>query len=178
VPEWLQIGDAPYAGGTILKSGYRMILKASPEEIWAPLSKIGGKTGWYGSNFLWRMRSLMDRMTGGIGLRRGRRDPEDLKAGDAVDFFRVLSASPAKNLQLLAEMKFPGEAVLEFEIIPIDGERTELRQITRYVPRGLSGLIYWYALYPFHEIVFSSMLKGIAEAVKKPVLMHPKKLFI
>ncbi|MEW5908398.1 MAG: DUF2867 domain-containing protein, partial [Thermodesulfobacteriota bacterium] len=75
-----------------------------------------------------------------------------------------------------AEMRFPGEALLEFEIIPLDDERTELRQMTRYVPRGLSGLVYWYLLYPFHEIVFRSMLKGIAGAVNKPILMRPKRL--
>jgi uncharacterized protein YbjT (DUF2867 family) len=175
VPEWLQCGDAPYGGGDIMESGYRIVLSASPEEVWDPISKIGGRTGWYFADFLWAIRGFLDRMMGGVGLRRGRRHPTELYVGDALDFFRVLDADPPHRLQLLAEMRFPGEATLEFRAHRLDGGRTELQQLSRYVPRGLSGLLYWYALYPFHQWVFSGMLKGIARAVGRPVLEGPDR---
>ena len=85
VPEWLHCGDAPYAGGDILESGYRTILSATPDEVWDPISKIGGQKGWYFGDFLWTIRGILDRMVGGVGLRRGRRHPTDLRVGDALD---------------------------------------------------------------------------------------------
>jgi hypothetical protein len=158
-----------------MESGYRMVLSASPEEVWDPISRIGGRNGWYFGDFLWGVRGVLDRMVGGIGLRRGRRDPTALRVGDALDFFRVLDAEPPHRLQLLAEMRFPGEATLEFRVHGLGGGRTELQQLSRYVPRGLSGLLYWYTLYPFHQWVFSGMLKGIARAVGRPVLEGPDR---
>ena len=107
-------------------------------------------------------------MVGGAGLRRGRRQPTELRLGDALDFFRVLDAEPPLLLQLLAEMRLPGEATLEFRVHPLEGNCTELQQLSRYLPRGLSGLLYWYALFPFHQWVFRGMLKGIARAVGRP----------
>jgi hypothetical protein len=175
VPEWLQCGDAPYAGGTILDSGYRIVLRASPEEVWKPLQKIGGKTGWYSAGFLWRLRGFIDRMAGGIGLMRGRRHTKEIYAGDSIDFFRVLEVEPPYHLHLLAEMKFPGEATLEFRINPMGDGRTELIQLARYLPRGLMGLIYWYTLYPFHQYVYGGMLKGIARAAGKSILQGPNR---
>jgi len=175
VPEWLHCGDAPYAGGTIMESGYRIILEANPEEVWEPIERIGGKRGWYAADFLWALRGALDRFVGGIGLRRGRRHPTELNTGDAVDFFRVLKAEPPRHLQLFAEMKFPGEATLEFRIHPIKHGRTELQQHSRYLPKGLAGLLYWYTLYPFHQWVFKGMLEGIAKAVGKPVVQGPDR---
>jgi uncharacterized protein YbjT (DUF2867 family) len=175
VPEWLHCGDAPYAGGDILESGYRIVLSASPEEVWDPISKIGDRNGWYFADFLWTIRGVLDRMVGGVGLRRGRRHPTELRVGDALDFFRVLDAEPPHRLQLLAEMRFPGEATLEFRVHRLEGDRTELQQLSRYVPKGLSGLLYWYALYPFHQWVFRGMLKGIARAVVRPILEGPDR---
>ena len=175
VPEWLQCGDAPYAGGTIMESGYRIVLDAGPKEVWRPLERIGGETGWYSARFLWRLRGLFDRIGGGIGLRRGRRHPVELRAGDAVDFFRVLEVETHCRLQLLAEMKFPGEATLEFRIHPMKNGQTELQQLSRYLPRGLAGLLYWYSMYPFHQWVFSGMLKGIARATGKPIIRGPDR---
>ncbi len=110
IPEWINCGDASYSGGDILESGYRIVLDATPEEVWKPIVRIGGKTGWYSAKGLWFLRGALDRMVGGIGLRRGRRDPVRLQAGDAVDFFRVLEVEEPTHLHLLAEMKFPGEA--------------------------------------------------------------------
>jgi hypothetical protein len=112
-------------------------------------------------------------VVGGVGLRRGRRHPTELRVGDALDFFRVLEAEPPRRLQLLAEMRFPGEATLEFRAHRLAGGRTELQQLSRYVPRGLFGLLYWYALYPFHQWIFRGMLKGIARAAGRPILEGP-----
>ena len=175
IPEWIHCGDASYSGGDILESGYRIVLEATPEEVWKPIVRIGGKTGWYSANALWFLRGAMDRMVGGVGLRRGRRDPARLSTGDAVDFFRVLEVEEGRHLHLLAEMKFPGEASLEFRLHPMKDGRTELQQLSRYVPKGLSGLLYWYLLYPFHEWVFRGMLKGIARAVGRPVIQGPDR---
>jgi uncharacterized protein YbjT (DUF2867 family) len=175
VPEWIHCGDASYSGGDILQSGYRIVLEATPEEVWKPIVRIGGKTGWYSAKGLWFLRGAMDRLAGGIGLRRGRRDPVRLYAGDAVDFFRVLEVEEPRHLHLLAEMKFPGEASLVFRLHPMKDGRTELQQLSQYVPRGLSGLLYWYILYPFHEWVFRGMIKGIAKAVGKPVVRAPER---
>jgi len=158
-----------------MESGYRIILDASPSEVWKPIVRIGGKTGWYAANALWGLRGAIDRMVGGIGLRKGRRDPARLHAGDIVDFFRVLEVEEPHRLYLLAEMKFPGEATLEFRLHPMANGRTELQQISRYLPRGISGLLYWYIFYPFHQWVFHGMLKGIARAVGKPIVSGPDR---
>jgi uncharacterized protein YbjT (DUF2867 family) len=175
VPEWIHCGDAPYSGGDVLESGYRIFLDAAPEEVWKPIVRIGGRTGWYSADVLWALRGAVDRLVGGTGLRRGRRDPVQLHVGDAVDFFRVLQVEEPHHLHLLAEMKSPGEASLEFRLHPMKNGRTELQQLSRYVPRGLFGLLYWYILYPFHQWVFRGMLKGIAEAVGKPITQGPDR---
>jgi len=175
VPEWIHCGDASYSGGDILDSGYQIVMDATLEDVWKPIVRIGGSTGWYAANALWVLRGAVDRLVGGTGLRRGRRDPFRLYAGDAVDFFRVLEIEEPRHLYLLAEMKFPGEASLEFKLHPMQDGRTELQQVSRYVPKGLSGLLYWYVLYPFHEWVFRGMLKGIAKAVGKPVVKGPER---
>jgi uncharacterized protein YbjT (DUF2867 family) len=175
VPEWIHCGDASYSGGDIMESGYRIVLDATPQEVWKPIVRIGGPTGWYSANALWALRGGIDRLVGGMGLRRGRRDPVRLYAGDAVDFFRVLEVQEPFHLHLLAEMKFPGEATLEFKLYPMKEGGTELQQLSRYVPKGLSGLLYWYTSYPFHEWVFRGMLKGIAKAVGKPIIQGPDR---
>ncbi len=175
-PEWTYCGDADYAGGTVLSLGYRVQLKATPEEVWETIAKIGGATGWYYGDRLWKMRGGIDRLLGGWGLRRGRRHPRDLQPGDALDFFRVLTLEPKRRLLLLAEMKMPGEATLEFRLTPLEGGRTELAQIARFLPRGLAGLAYWYALDPFHRRLYRGMLRAIAAATGKPVTAGPERL--
>jgi hypothetical protein len=174
-PEWLHCGDAPYAGGTILECGYRAVLDATPEEVWKPIKRIGGKTGWYFADKLWALRGALDRLIGGIGLRRGRRHQEELFSGDALDFWRVLEVEEPKRLLLLAEMKTPGEAILEFRLHSLGFGKTELQQLTRFLPKGLFGIIYWYALYPFHKWVFKGMLGGIEKAVGKPISIGPQR---
>ena len=158
-----------------MEAGYRVVLDAPPEKVWEPISRIGGKTGWYSSKYLWALRGAIDRLVGGFGLRIGRRDPLHLRPGDMVDFFRVLEVSEPKRLILLADMKVPGEAPLEFRLYPLPEGGTELQQLSRFVPRGLSGLAYWYGLYPFHQYVFKGMLQGIARAVGGAIVEGPDR---
>jgi hypothetical protein len=175
-PEWAQCGDAAFAGGAILSLGYRVRIQALPPDLWAPLVRVGGSTGWYFGNFLWRLRGLLDRLAGGVGLRRGRRHPENLQVGDALDFFRVLEVEPHRRLLLLAEMKLPGEATLEFRLAPGAAGETELTMMARFLPRGLGGLAYWYFLDPFHRRIYQGMLKAIAAAAGKAVTAGPERL--
>ena len=174
-PEWAHCGDAGWAGGTIMTCGYRAQIQASAEDLWEPVRSIGGKTGWYYLDVLWQLRGAMDRAVGGVGLRRGRRHPTELMVGDALDFWRVLAVEPPHRLLLLAEMKTPGEALLEFQITPLGDDRAELQMLSRFLPRGLAGILYWYGLYPFHEWIFYGMLKSMARSVGKPVLVGPQR---
>jgi uncharacterized protein YbjT (DUF2867 family) len=174
--EWSIPSDPRWAGGTILEDGRRIVLAASPEALWAVVSRIGGRTGWYYGDWLWQLRGVLDRLVGGVGLIRGRRDAAELQAGDALDFWRVASVERPRRLLLVAEMKLPGQAVLEFIIQPGGDGQTELRQTARFLPRGLWGLLYWYAVLPFHGLVFNGMLGGIAETVNRPLLVGPERL--
>ena len=134
-----------------------------PREVFAPVRRIGGETGWYYGDWLWQLRGFLDLLVGGVGVRRGRRDPEKLVPGDALDFWRVEAIEPDALLRLAAEMKLPGRAWLQFEVEP-DGAGSMLRQTAIFDPVGLLGLAYWYALYPLHQLVFAGMLRGIAAA--------------
>jgi len=134
-----------------------------PARAFAPVRRIGGDAGWYWGDGLWRLRGFLDLLVGGIGLRRGRRDPECLHVGDALDFWRVEAYEQPRLLRLAAEMKLPGRAWLQFEVEPLPGERARIRQTALYDPAGLAGLLYWYLLYPLHAVVFSKMLARIAE---------------
>lgn len=139
---------------------------ASRAASFAPIQRIGGDTGWYYGDFLWRLRGFIDLLVGGVGVRRGRRDPVSIRVGDALDFWRVEEFQPDQLLRLQAEMKVPGRAWLEFEVTGDDGEST-IRQTAIWDPAGLFGLVYWYALYPIHGLMFAGMLKNIARAVKE-----------
>jgi hypothetical protein len=136
---------------------------APPSEAFAPIRRIGGKVGWYYGNGLWTLRGLMDLAVGGVGMRRGRRDPDRLRVGDTVDCWRVEALEPDRRLRLAAEMRLPGRAWLEFEVTP-RGTGSTIRQTAVFDPVGLLGLAYWYTLYPVHELVFRGMLRGIARA--------------
>jgi len=175
-PEWLHCGDTDYAGGTILSCGFRVVIDATPKEVWPTIARIGGRTGYYYGTGLWKLRGLADRVLGGIGFRGGRRHPEELMVGDALDFWRVLEVEPPHRLLLLAEMKLPGEAVLDFSLAATPDGTTELRQTARFLPRGLGGILYWYALEPFHHWVYRGMLRAIAQAAKKPLVVGPEAL--
>ncbi|ACV68610.1 SDR family oxidoreductase [Desulfohalobium retbaense] len=175
-PEWVSCEDAYYAGGTILECSFRTVIAADPEEVWQPIRRIGGDTGWYYGDRLWWLRGLMDRLLGGVGLRRGRRDPEEIRVGDGLDFWRVLDVQENSRLQLLAEMKLPGEAVLEFRLHSLGPGRTELVQAASFLPRGLWGMLYWYALAPSHVFIFKGMLQEIAAAIDRPILTPPTRV--
>jgi len=132
-----------------------------PQLAFQPIRRIGGLNGWYFANFLWRLRGFLDLLVGGVGMRRGRRDPDALTVGETVDFWRVQTLEPDRRLRLQAEMKLPGRAWLEFEVAG-DSLHSTIRQTAVFDPRGLSGLLYWYALYPVHKWIFSGMLRSIA----------------
>jgi uncharacterized protein YbjT (DUF2867 family) len=174
-PEWAVCGDAEWAGGTLMQCGYRVRVRADAHTVWRPVTRIGGKTGYYYANGLWRLRGLLDRLAGGTGLRRGRRHSEQLRAGDVVDFWRVLEAAPPRRLRLLAEMKMPGSATLDIALTPAGSGATDLEMLSRFEPRGLLGLLYWYSLYPFHELIFYGMLKAMARSVSAPVAGPPRR---
>jgi uncharacterized protein YndB with AHSA1/START domain len=174
-PEWLECGDAPYAGGTVLEWNYRVRLDCPPEKVWETLSTIGGENGWFYADFLWRLRGAADKAAGGPGYRRGRRDPKEILTGDALDFWRVLDSDPGKRLLLKAEMKLPGQAVLNFTLEPLPDGGCELSQVSRFLPKGLAGISYWYALAPFHANIFQGMLRGIAERTGCKILSGPEK---
>ncbi len=128
-----------------------------------PIRRIGGATGWYYGNALWRMRGFLDLLAGGIGLRRGRPFADDLHPGEPLDFWRVETIEADRLLRLRAEMRVPGRAWLQFETTPAPGG-TEIRQTAIFDASGLAGLLYWYSLYPFHRFVFAGMLRGIAKS--------------
>ncbi|MDX1385959.1 MAG: SDR family oxidoreductase [bacterium] len=144
-----------------------ILISADPEAAFAPIQRMGGKAGWYYGNWLWQLRGWLDRLFGGVGSRRGRRDPVDLAAGDVLDFWRVELYEPPHKLVLLSEMKLPGRAWLEFEVEEKKPGQCEIRQTAIYDPIGLLGILYWYAVYPLHELIFSRMLKAIAGKINK-----------
>ena len=135
---------------------------AAPPQAFSPIRRLGGSQGWYYANFLWTLRGWIDLLVGGIGRRRGRRDPEQLRIGDVLDWWRVEDYQPDRRLRLSAEMKVPGRAWLEFDVEP-EGDGSRIRQTAIFDPVGLFGLAYWYALYPLHVIIFRGMLSRIAE---------------
>jgi len=141
---------------------------APPDAAFAAIQRIGGKTGWYYGNWLWRLRGFLDLLVGGVGVRRGRRDPVNIRVGDALDFWRVEFFEPGHLLRLRAEMKLPGRAWLEFEVTGREGGSL-VRQTAIFDPVGLFGLAYWYALYPLHQLVFAGMLRNVIRAGSRPV---------
>jgi hypothetical protein len=151
--------------GTRLVDSRSTQVSVSPALAFRPIQRIGGLNGWYFASFLWQIRGFFDLLVGGVGLRRGRRDPQMLAVGDALDFWRVEGFEPDRRLNLIAEMKVPGRAWLQFEVEPtVHGSL--IRQTAIFDPVGLSGLLYWYALYPIHYCIFKGMLHRIAEAAQ------------
>jgi hypothetical protein len=152
--------------GTRLVDSRTAYVSVPPALAFAPIQRIGGSNGWYFASFLWQIRGFFDLLVGGVGLRRGRRDPYALVAGDALDFWRVESVEPGRRLNLVAEMKVPGRAWLQFEVEPTN-HGSVIRQTAIFDPAGLSGLLYWYALYPIHYCIFKGMLHRIAAIAQR-----------
>jgi uncharacterized protein YbjT (DUF2867 family) len=162
-------GDPDWSGGKVFVDRRSTVVDAPREVVYSAVARIGGDQGYYAADWLWHVRGWMDRLVGGPGLRRGRRHPEHLAYGEALDFWRVTGVEPNHRLELRAEMKLPGDAMLSFEVVPND-DRTEsctLIQTARFKPKGLMGLVYWYAVMPLHGIVFQGMLKGIRRAAER-----------
>lgn len=156
-------GDPSWAGGSLYTDVRELDTDASPEALWKAVECIGGQNGWYSSSILWEARGLIDRAVGGVGLRRGRRDPRHLMVGEVVDFWRVEERLPPRLLRLRAEMKMPGRAWLEFTVTPREGGGSHLTQRAVYWPKGLAGHAYWWSVAPFHAFVFPPMVRHIVE---------------
>ncbi len=146
-------------------SKYFLESDSSAEDIFSSVCRIGGKGGWFQSNWMWRLRGFMDRLLGGVGIQRGRRSTASLKIGDVIDFWRVEDLIPERHLLLRAEMLLPGRAWLEFNINDNGNART-LQIKAWFHTRTLFGRLYWYALVPFHGIVFNDLIKGIEHTSK------------
>jgi hypothetical protein len=163
-------GDPSWAGETLYKDVRESITAVSGQYLWEAIEEIGGETGWYGADFLWWTRGLLDRIVGGVGLRRGRRDPKHLRIGDSLDFWRVEDIDRPVRLRLYAEMVLPGKAWLEFRIseVEVDGQvQRRLVQEASFSPRGLGGQLYWFVILPLHIFVFPTMMKNLVKAAAK-----------
>jgi uncharacterized protein YbjT (DUF2867 family) len=145
----------------------QQIVSAPPEAVFRVMSRLGGREGWLTFNWAWRLRGIIDRVSGGVGLQRGRRDPETIRVGDALDFWRVEALETGRLLRLRAEMMLPGLAWLQFEVEPVETEKTSLNQIAFFAPKGFLGLLYWYLLYPIHRLIFAGMIREIAQKAEQ-----------
>ncbi len=169
-------GDDDWLGDNVFVDRREMVINASVDQVFRAVCLVGGTHGWYAVRWLWELRGWLDRLVGGPGLHRGRLNPESLHFGETVDFWRVSAVEPDRRLRLRAEMKLPGEAMLEFTVEPVvpgedgravpSGSRSRLVQTASFVPRGLAGLAYWYAVMPLHACVFSGMLQGIRQTAE------------
>ena len=139
---------------------------ATTADVFWAFTRIGGQVGYYTMNWAWSLRGFLDALVGGVGLRRGRRHPEEIYPGEALDFWRVVDVVPGESLQLYAQMKLPGEAWLSFETQSTPNGAI-FRQTALFVPRGLVGRLYWYLMFPFHLAIFGRMARKLAEAAEE-----------
>ena len=155
--------------GMIIERRQRMV-SASADAVYRSFSRLGGARGWLYMDWAWQIRGLVDRLCGGVGMRRGRRDPEALRVGDPLDFWRVEMVEPGLLIRLRAEMLVPGRAWLEFKSLPQPNGQTLLTQTAFFEPKGLFGLLYWYALYPVHALIFSGLIRRLGELAGRLLL--------
>jgi hypothetical protein len=156
-----------------------MILERREKAVHAPAGSVyrtftglGGERGWLMLNFAWRVRGILDRLVGGVGFRRGRRHPNEIRVGDAIDFWRVETVEPGRLMRLRAEMKVPGRAWLQFETYPVDEQQSRLIQTAYFAPKGLGGFLYWYLLYPIHALIFAGMVKKIGRISEEQTYLY------
>jgi uncharacterized protein YbjT (DUF2867 family) len=159
--------DPAWSGGSLYVDERVSVVRASPAALWRVIEGIGGATGWYSFPAAWAVRGLLDRLAGGVGLRRGRRDPRYLRVGDALDFWRVEALTPGSLLRLRAEMKLPGLAWLELAVGRDSDGTPTYSQRAIFQPRGLAGHAYWRAISPFHGVVFGGMLRNITASAER-----------
>lgn len=168
------VSSQPEQVPAVLTTHEGMILEVRQQTVNAPapavfraFTSLGGATGWLYFNWAWNLRGLADRLFGGVGMRRGRRHPVDVRVGDALDFWRVEEVRPDRLLRLRAEMKVPGRAWLQFKAEPQEDGSTQLVQTAFFAPKGLFGLLYWYVLYPIHSLIFSGMIRKLGERAEQ-----------
>ena len=156
--------DPSFPGGLLegrASSNPQVTVQTEPARAFPPVQRIGGRQGWYFATWLWYLRGFLDLLVGGVGMRRGRRHPVELRAGDPLDFWRVEAWEEDRLLRLFAEMKVPGRAWLQLEVEPTAGG-SRITQTAVFDPLGLGGLLYWYGLYPIHWLIFRRMLRRVA----------------
>jgi uncharacterized protein YbjT (DUF2867 family) len=158
-------GDPSWAGGTVEMNRQIRETGADPSDLYWAFARVGGDVGYYTMDWAWSLRGLIDTLAGGVGLRRGRRHPENIRTGESLDFWRVAATVPGSTLRLYAEMRLPGEAWLTFEALPTD-HGSRLEQTALFIPRGLWGRLYWWLLTPFHLVIFARMANGIVAAAE------------
>jgi hypothetical protein len=169
-------GDPVWAGGTVFVDRRQAKVLASSQNAWEAVCSLGGKHGYFAADWLWRVRGSMDRLIGGPGLRRGRRSGQELRLGDALDFWRVTKIEPPRHLVLTAEMKLPGVATLSFEIKPCADNQSMIVMTARFRSRGFLGIVYWYTVLPLHGIVFRGMLNGLVRRAQYGSIKGPDSL--
>ncbi len=158
--------DPDWSGGTLYTDLRERRASVDAPTLWRVVIGVGGENGWYSFPLAWSVRGWLDRLVGGVGLRRGRRDQQRLYVGEALDFWRVEEIEPGRLLRLRAEMKVPGLAWLDMVVEP-DGDASRYRQRAIFVPRGLAGHAYWWSVWPFHGIVFGGMVRNIVRAAER-----------
>lgn len=166
--------DPDWAGHKVYVDYRTRDSHASPEALWRVIESIGGENGWYSLPVAWAARGLIDKVFGGVGLRRGRSNTETLRVGEAVDWWRVEHLDRGKLLRLRAEMKVPGLAWLEFTVTPLPGKGSRLEQRAVFFPRGLGGRLYWLSVLPLHGIIFPSMARKICQAAEERKVMKSR----
>lgn len=155
-------GDPDWSGGTVFTDRRSIDVHAPVDTLYKTFAGIGGERGYFSADWLWILRGVMDRLIGGPGLRRGRRHPDEIAYGEAIDFWRVTHVEPSRIIELRAEMRLPGVATLTFEAEPAGDTHSRFTQTARFKPRGLTGLLYWWLVSPLHAVVFNGMLRGVA----------------
>jgi len=158
--------ESVWGDDKLFKDKRDLLIDATQEDVWQSVARIGGSTGWYYGNWLWKLRGFLDRLVGGVGALRGRRHPNELRLGDALDVWRVKILEPSYRLMLVAEMKLPGQAILDFSLETMASGKTKLKQTALFSAKGIPGFLYWYSVLPFHAFIFEGMLQGIAKATR------------
>jgi len=177
MPEWAGANDPGYAGGTRFDMGYKARLQGDPKRVWEVVQRIGGEQGWYYGDPLWRLRGFIDRILAGPGMSRGRPHGDEVaRVGDALDFWRIIASDEGKRLLLLAEMRLPGEALLEFKLETHWENAVDVSMTAKFLPRGLAGILYWYAMYPFHLALFSNMIENISRQAGTHLYAPPERI--